>query len=330
MMTHTFSLGCLPLTAPRRKELERAAADAVSMPEYLWQRQADMPVVKWDAYFEKWLDRRIALADAYAARGFCLHPWEIFRALPESARRGNIFAWDQGNLPSCSMHGAAHAYQCATLTAIALGAPLYYESFNPIYPFYGARGGDLSGGLDLWTAADWVNRRGMTPVSLVGPDNLRVRRENIPLIDEARKWQGAIVLIEDDFERKIFRACRALCSVSFGSGRLFTRSRIDGGGVKVMDGAASGGHAQCFTAWRAIGGTEYIFNLNSHGDIYGATAEGEPAAGAWVTAEHLEVYARDMERFGYPYVVFTEGDFRRSPAMVNEFPLPEFPAGYKR
>ena len=330
MTTRIFSLGCLPLTASRRRALERAASDAVPMPEHLWARRSEMPVIKWDGRFEKWLDRRIALADAYAARGFCLHPWEIFRAIPEKGRRGNVFAWDQGNVPSCSMHGAAHACQCATLTAVALGAPLYYESFNPIYPFYGARGGNLAGGLDLWTAADWVNRRGMTPVSLVGADNRRVEPERIPLIDEARKWQGAIVLIEDDFVRKIFRACRALCSVSFGSGRLFTRSRIDRRGVKVMDGPASGGHAQCFTAWRAVGGAEYVFNLNSHGDIYGSSREGEPAAGAWADAEHLEIYARDMDRYGFPYIVFTEGDFRRPPAMVNEFPLPEFPAEYAR
>ena len=326
-MPLNLSLGCLPLTGARRKALERAAADAVSMPEYLWQRRGEMPVIKWDARFDAWLDRRAALADAYTARGFSLYPWDVFRALPASARRGSVFAWNQGNLPSCAMHGAAHAYQCATLAAVALGAPLFYESFNPLYPFYGARGGNLNGGLDLWTAADWVNRRGLTPVSLVGPDNLHVEPEKIPLIDRARSWQAAIVLIEDDFTRKIFRACRALCSVSFGSGRLFTRSRIDRRGVKVMDGAAPGGHAQCFTAWRSVGGAEYVFNLNSHGDLYGATDEGEPAAGAWVSAEQLDLYARDMELYGFPYIVFPEGELRRPPAMLNEFPLPRAAAG---
>ncbi len=304
-MTVTFACGCVPLSAPRRRALEKAASEAVSMPEYLWERQSEMPVIKWDARFEKWLERRTELAGKYASFGFCLHPWEIFRALPESAKRGRVFAWDQGDLPSCAMHGAAHAYQCASLTSIALGAPLYYESFNPIYPFYGARGGNLAGGLDLWTAADWVNRRGMLPVSLVGEDNRRVRREHLRRMDEGKKWQGAIVLIEDDFARKILRACRALCAVS-------------------------GGHAQCFAGWRRVNGTEYVFNLNSHGPVYGRSAEGEPESGAWVTEEHLELYCRDMEVYGFPYIVFGEGEFRRASALVNEFPLPGFPASYRQ
>lgn len=329
-MSHVSAPGCVPLTAARRKALEKAASGAVPMPDYLWQLQGEMPVIKWDARFEKWLDRRIELAGRYAARGFSLLPWQIFEAVPAAARRGDIFAWDQGNLPSCSMHGAVHAYQCAALTAIALGAPLFYEPLNPIYPFYGARGGNLAGGLDLWAAADWVNRRGLTPAWLVGADNRRVRPEKLPFLDEAKRWQGAIVLIEDDFARKIVRACRALCAVSFGSGRYFTRARTDRNGIKVMAAPAAGGHAQCFAGWRAAGGTEYVFNLNSHGDIYGRSGEGEPAAGAWVTEEQLGLYARDMEVYGFPYIVFPEGEFRREPALANEFQLPRFPAEFVR
>lgn len=322
--------GCIPLSAEGRKLLERAADRAVSMPEYLWERQGEMPVIKWDDRFEKWLDRRIDLARRYAEHGFCLHPWEIYRSVPATVRRADIFAWDQGPLPSCSMHGAAHAYQCATLTAIALGAPLFYEAFNPVYPFYGARGGNLDGGLDLWTAADWVNRKGLLPVSVAGSDNLHVRPEIVGLLDRGIQWQGAIVLIEDDFAEKILRACHALCAVSFGSGRLFTRSRIDRNGIKVMDGAASGGHAQCFAGYRTYRGTEYLFNLNSHGEVYGVSDEGEPASGAWVTREHLNAYCRDMEVYGYPYLVFGEGEFRRGSSIINEFPPPDFPKSYRR
>lgn len=329
-MSHPFSTGCLPLTAPRRAALEQAAENAVSMPDYLWERQGDMPVIKWDANFNRWLDRRIALAERYASYNFCLFPWEIFRAIPPKSRRGNIFAWDQGPLPSCSMHSAAHAYQCALLTSIALGAPLFYESFNPIYPFYGARGGNLSGGLDLWTAADWVNRQGLLPVSVVGEDNRHIRTEHLGRMEEGAKWQGAIVLIEDHFAEKIFRACRALCPVSFGSGKFYTRSRIDENGIKVMDGITSGGHAQCFAGWRKIGSTEYIFNLNSHGDIYGVSDEGEPASGAWITQKHLRHYTRDMEIYGYPYLIFGEGEFRRASALTNEFSPPKYPAGFRR
>ena len=129
--------GCIPLSAEGRKLLERAADRAVSMPEYLWERQGEMPVIKWDDRFEKWLDRRIDLARRYAEHGFCLHPWEIYRSVPATVRRADIFAWDQGPLPSCSMQGVRLPVRL--LTAIALGAPSL-QAFNPVYPFYGAGG----------------------------------------------------------------------------------------------------------------------------------------------------------------------------------------------
>lgn len=327
MVLNRFVCGCLPLTPKQHRAQEAAAAGAVSLPDYTWRDHGEMPVIKWDGAFEARLSARIVLASAYEDAGLGLWPWEIFRALPPDARRSDILSWDQGAIPSCSMHAAAHAYQCATLYAIALGAPLYYEAVNPIYPFYGARGGNLAGGLDLWTAADWINKKGFLPASLAGEDNRSVSRENLERMDQGKNWQGAIVLIEDDFAERIFRACRALCAVSFGSGRLYTSARTDANGVKVMDGLSYGGHAQAFAGWRRTGGKEYVFNWNSHGNIYGQTGEGEPASGAWVSMEQMRVYCRDMENYGLPYIVFPEGDFRRGASLTNDFDLPKRKGG---
>lgn len=317
----TRALGLEPLS-PRHRDLQKAqAASAVSLPEYSWQFQSGMPVIKWDATFDRWLDRRIALAEKYAAAGYSLRPWDVFRVLPAKAKRSEIFAWDQGSVPSCSMHGAAHAYQCMTLTSIALGAPLYYEAFNPIYPFYAARGGNLAGGLDLYTVAEWVNEKGLMPASLVGDDNLHVSRAKLSKMDDGVKWQAGIVLLEDDFDERIRRACRALCSVCFGAGHFYSRSKVDRRGVRVMDGRSYGGHAQAFTAWMEVDGEEYVYNLNSHGDIY-RSENGEPENGAWVGTGTLGRYATDMERYGLPFIPFVEGELRRDSALVNDFELP--------
>lgn len=321
--------GCLPLNNEQRGRLVTAAANAVSMPDYLWREEGEMPVLKWDQHFDEWLDHRIALADLYRDRGYSLLPWSVFDALPDTAKHSQIFAWNQGTVPSCSMHGAAHAYQTAMLTAIALGAPLFYEAMNPIYSFYGARNGNLNGGLDLWTAADWINRNGMIPASIAGEDNQSVRQENLKFLDRGKKWQAGIVLIEDQFEEKIVRACRGLCSVSFGSGRLFMSSYTDRNGVKVMDGIRQGGHAQCLTGYRKIGNSDYLFNVNSYGNIYGVSDEGEPACGAWLGREQLRVYTEDMAVYGFPYLVFCEGEFRREPSLTNEFELPRFPKSFR-
>ena len=322
-----YATGCLPLTRDQEKRLEAAVSAAVSLPEYSWQNESDMPVIRWDDAFDRWLDRRIALADKYQKKGLCLLPWEVYKALPASARKTNVYAWNQGSLPSCSMHGAVHAFQSSLLTALALGSPLEYEAFNPIYPFYLARGGNVAGGLDIFTTAEWANEKGFYPVSLVGSDNLHVDSgKTKEYADDALRYQSGIVYIEGDYETKIVKACRALCSVCFGSGRYFTDSRTDSNGIKVMAHVGYGGHAQCFTGWREVDGEEYIFNQNSWGDAYGQSAEGEPGSGSWLGEEERSVYWRDLDNYGHPYLVFVEGDLRREGALYNDFALPNYPA----
>ena len=184
-----------------------------------------MPVIRWDDEFEKWLDRRISLADKYRKKRLCL------------------------------------------LTAIALGSPLEYEAFNPLYPFYLARGGNVSGGLDIYTTAEWANEKGFYPVSLVGNDNLHIDREkNREYEQDALRYQSGIVYIEGNYEKNIVKACRALCSVCFGSGRFFRSCRTDTNGVKVMANVGYGGHAQCFTGWREIN----VSAENSRGSVISA------------------------------------------------------------
>ena len=223
--------------------------------------------------------------------------------------------------------GAVHAFQTSLLTAIALGSPLEYEAFNPIYPFYLARGGNVAGGLDIFTTAEWANEKGFYPVSLVGSDNLHVDSgKTKEYADDALRYQSGIVYIEGDYETKIVKACRALCSVCFGSGRYFTDSRTDSNGIKVMAHVGYGGHAQCFTGWREVDGEEYIFNQNSWGDAYGQSAEGEPGSGSWLGEEERSVYWRDLDNYGHPYLVFVEGDLRREGALYNDFALPNYPA----
>ena len=317
------ALGCLPLSDAEWQWVLDAASDAVTLGEYSWADGGDMPVLKWDSFFTDRLAERSELREKYERAGYSLRPWDILRSLPRCAYGSDVYCWNQGSLPSCSMHGAAHAYQSAELVAIALGSPLRYEALNPIYSFYWARGGNFAGGLSIWDTAETANRDGFLPVSLVGDDNTSVSSEGLKLRDRGTQWQAAVMWVEDDPVESIISACRGLCSVCFGSGSYYSGCTVDGNGVRVMSGRARGGHAQCFTGYLIAGGEEYVFNLNSHGPIYTAGSDKTlPKSGAWVTRRQLEVYARDFEAYGYPFVVFPEGEFRREPSLANDFTLP--------
>lgn len=320
--------GCLPLTAATRRLQEECLDSAVSLPEYAWQNKGDMPIVKWDAAFDRWLDRRIKLADAYADRGKCLLPWEIMKVIPEKRKRSNILNWNQGTRPSCALHGATHAYQNMTLLSMALGAPLIYEALNPIYPFYLAKRGSMAGGLDLITTAKWCNEHGQYPASLIGDDNVNVSGDYKKHAQDAKRWQAGIVFIEGDVKEKVIRACHGLCSVNFGSGHYFRSSKTDRSGVKIMDGYAGGGHAQCFVGYRKVGNAVYIGTENSHGNSYASSPEGEPRWMAWINESQISGFCSDAPNFGHPYIVFVEGDFAEEPQLYNDFDLPDFPKNW--
>lgn len=316
--------GCVPISAEKAKLQAEALEKAVRLPEYRWADKADMPVIKWDEAFDAWLDKRIALADKYEKKGLSLYPWDIYGALPAKIKRDGVFSWNQGPVPSCSMHGAAHAFQCAQLVSIGLGASMYYDAVNPIYSYYDARGGDMNGGLDLYTVADYVNKKGFAPARLVGNDNQRVSQNGLGVLRErGKEFQTGVVPIEDHLDERILKACRGLCSVCFGAGVLFTGCTRDQYGVKVMAGMQRGGHAQCFAGYLRRGGEEYVFNLNSYGNIYGGTTVGEPDCGAWVGRNALKQYCADMANYGLPFIAFCEGELRGEKSMVNDFELPK-------
>ena len=162
-----IALGLNELTSERRK-LQTARVEAAEpyRVDYAWAAFDSMPSLKWSGDFDDLLAERSALREKYERAGWSLLPWRLFDALPHDRKKSGVLCWDQGSRPSCSMHGACHAYQAAELIAIALGAPIYFDSVNPIYSFFLGRGGDYAGGLDLLTVAEEINGRGLFPVSV--------------------------------------------------------------------------------------------------------------------------------------------------------------------
>lgn len=110
--------GCLPITSEQRDKLDEVKAGAVSIPDAVWSKDGQPPIVKWDGLFEKWLAARTAEAIAYRDAGICSFPWEIIKYLPAQVRRSDRLFWNQGSLPSCSLHGATHGTQFTSLVEI--------------------------------------------------------------------------------------------------------------------------------------------------------------------------------------------------------------------
>lgn len=316
-----YALGLIPLSEERQKlQAAKLAASPEYRIDYAWSAFDSMPSLRWSSDYEDLLAEKSALREQYERAGYSLLPWHIFGALPNNRKKSAILCWNQGNRPSCSLHGAAHAFQAAELISIALGAPIMFDSANPIYNFWLGRGGNYAGGLDLLTVASEINERGLFTVSMVGEDNLSVTQEGLAKEPEAKKHQAGIVTIEDDFVERIIQVCKGLGAVCFGSGVYATAAVEDKNGMRVMSSFSRGGHAQAFYGYKVVNGTEYVWDQNSHGDLYGKTPN-EPSSGAWVTRKQLEYYARDMGSYGYPMAVYAEGE-PIADVLANTFQLP--------
>ncbi|MGI5831412.1 MAG: hypothetical protein ACOX6D_02605 [Thermoguttaceae bacterium] len=322
--------GCLPITKANQIWQAEQIASAVPLTEHVWRQDAEPGTYAWDAVFEEILDRRIRLCESYAEIGFCLFPWQILRHLNARHKLTDRFYWNQGSVPSCSMHGACHSAQASVLVDLAFGAPRVYDALNPIYPFYIARGENLGGGLDLAATANQLNRFGTYAVSDVGADNISAPRDWREYSDRALRRQAAVIYLEHDLVEKIFRACRAGFHVTFGSVTWFKEGTIDRNGVKTLTGTGYGGHAQSLGSWRKVGGTEYVFLTNSWGDAYGTGDEEEPACGGWLNRDKVAVLAESMPRYGAPFIALYENPVRAKDAkLLGSLTVP-FPENFRR
>ena len=320
---------CPPITDAERRAVSAAIAGADSFREYTWSRDGQPPIISWDEDFDRLIEKRTGIISDLARKGICTYPWAAMDAAPAKRKKSNIFYWNQGGTPSCSMHAAVHAIQGAIITEMALGASIDYDALNPIYPFFIARGGNMFGGISIYETAETINKTGMVSVSEVGANNIDPPRDAYAHAEQSAKRQGAIIYIDSDYTDKIFRAAAAGLYVVFGSYTIYTGAKIDANGVKIGGRTTRGGHAQSFGSWRKRGGEEYIFITNSHGEIYEGGSEGDPLNGCWLTRGQVDLVADSFDTFGPPFIVLPEDPDSSRPTLLPEF-APDFPQGFKR
>ena len=323
--------GCLPMDEQSEEIQAELAASAVGIDNYLMHyASGDMPVVKFDDAFEAWLTRRCKVLDILREERLQnLLPWDVLRSLPTARKKSNRLYFSQGGLPTCMGHADAFGLASSTLSGIAQGLPLVYESFNPIVTWSISKGGSTRGGQTVTEMAKASNKIGHFPESCVGTNNLNIpdyaRFSGIALQHQA----GIVFLPEENLSKNIARCCRAGLGVACGNSTAVYGSTRDSNGVKIAQLGGYWAHATSFTGYREIKKTEYVFWVNSHGPKFGQSDEGEPADGAWMRVDkELAVFCSTMLDYGPPYAILPEGVIVRDPSHKPSFVVP-FPSNWK-
>lgn len=298
--------GLNEITPQRRKLQAVMASEAVSI-ERLWNEKT-VPVIAFDNSFGEYIAERRDFFRRCERHGKNVTPWAIAKALPAERKRNSIFYWNQGSIPSCCLTSASHAYQFALLYSMALGASVKYDAVNPIYSHFGATGGVMMTGEDLYGASDFINRRGNYPVSAVGDNNLSTPSNFNRFAEVAAEYTVAVVPLENPTPELIFRLSEARLPLFFGSAYFFGRAEKDKNGIGIGSALSSGAHAEACAYGFEKGGERYIYVQNSHGDKYGSDETGRPASGYYVTLKQMATLCESMPRYGSPCVVITRGE----------------------
>jgi hypothetical protein len=324
--------GCLEQDEFDEQIAEMLADEAVDYGS-VWD-SGDMPVLKYNDAFKQWRNEEIKAIDELNADGYCLLPWVVLKSLLNDGYASrDVLYYSQGNVGSCMGHADAFAHHSATLTSIARGMPLNYNPFNALYTWCWSKGGSMSGGQSVSAMAAAANKLGHYTIDLVGSVNTSgyTSAKQKQFETDAKKHKSAIMFLDfkgNDLVNEIFEACHAGLAVAFGNSRAVSGATTDSNGVKIAKVSGSWAHATHFAGHRKVNGTRYIGWINSHGNRYGSSSEGEPGDLCWMNDTLVASMASSMPSYGSPYIVIPESTWKSNASVVPMAKIP-FPANFK-
>lgn len=327
-----FPNGCLPQDDYDLEVFEELQSSSVSFSTLY--RSGDMPIIKWDSDFERYIDSvgeqtKMMMKE----RTQCIWPWEVLKNLPADRKGGDLLYFSQGSRPSCMGHADDFAYRSSVLSQIALGAPLIYEPTNPYVTWVISKNGSQSGGQSPAPQAKAANLHGHFLTSEVGSNNLAMPSNYKQHTESAKRHQSGIVFIPGsgkELALNILRCLLAGLCVPIGNSTAVSGTFVDENGVEVVILRGSWAHATCFVAVLVIGNQIYIFWVNSHGKIYKRGTFGEPFDGAWMRydKEFLRFLATST-RYGQPYAVIPETVWTQKNKLGLDVRVP-FPKAWRK
>lgn len=242
----------------------------------------------------------------------------------ENADISDLFTTSQGNQPNC----AGFALANAALTRILLQEKNEFSEqipvrFNPMGTWQRSKNGSTRGGQTISAIADAGRKIGNCLASDLGnyDDSQSFRSLEKSVLENAARHQIGISLYDgprEDVPAIIFQICRKGFTAIVGNCIAVKDGRTcDSNGVETVETSTQPwAHATAFAGFQEVEGKEYVFWINSHGNIYPSN-DGSPPFGGWMTRETLREFTAG-QFFDLCAVVYAESDFRKdSPKTLN-------------
>lgn len=203
-----------------------------------------------------------------------------------------LFTPSQEWRPNCAGFAMANAAQMRVLiqrkSQYSENRP---EKFNPFPTWILSKNGSVWGGQTIAKIARYGNEVGNYLAEDVGdydPSSVRLQT-NGTSAENAAVHQIGVCYYEgnsaaDDLIRALKKGFTAFVGQSVGVRDGVSK---DENGVECAVIGGSWAHATAFGGWKNVNGTDYVFWVNSHGNIY-KSGDGTPDFGCWMSRKTLE------------------------------------------
>ena len=299
-------LGCIPSYVQEEEarrmgvKSDRELVEQMATP---WNATDQPRIIEWDKTWEEYLKAEAETRDALRFAGQFPTPWEMCERF-----FGMTFADLVGTIQKrndCAAWATTRAAVVMSLIQRWFGAERDPVAYNPtgIYAFSsgtkpkaGTRFTD--NGRTIYGICKAACDTGNFPVDVLGlyDGGTSFTEKMILSMAVAMENQTGFAYVSDrGADRKV-----DIITLSLRSGRpvvigndiaLRDGCRKDSNGMWITDvgGGWGGGHATAAIDYRKVGDTEYIYIVNSHGNIYNSGTS-IPAFGAYITKAGLKRY----------------------------------------
>ena len=244
-----------------------------------WDVSDIPPVTTWET-FASWLNEKAqgATGDAY------FQWWQLPHAL-------DYFTPSQEQLPDCAGFAMANAYTATLLHQVAQWSEQLPAKINPMATWVMSKDGSTVDGQTISAIALAGNTVGNYTTEVAGEYDQKNRYSQWRKdTEKAALRQIGVSLYEgkrNDLPQAILDAQKLGRAVIVGNNWAISGTHTDRNGVICATIGGMWAHATCIAGYQRVGSTEYVYWINSHGNIY-ETDGTTPAFGCWMDAATLE------------------------------------------